>query len=254
MSATDHAHPGEDWLLYGRDLSRSFGAVRVLDRVTVGLASGTIVGLVGPNGAGKTTLLSVLAGILPPDSGAIWLGGEWVDFDANPERRRALGLMLNGRLLIDELRPLEYFEFVSAMYGVGPAGAEELSAMVERLRLEPHFKTAIKNLSAGTKKKVEFVAALLHRPKVLLFDEPFEAIDPPSVHELTEFTRDYVRETGAAAIISSHILPYVRPLATEVRLLWRGRLYEHAGLEQLLAEVGDDRELETWRTVLDADG
>ena len=254
MRTTEDSQPGSGWLLYARDISRNFGATAVLDGVTLGLPVGAIVGLVGPNGAGKTTLLNILAGIIPPGSGAIWLDGGWVDFDANPERRRTLGLMLNGRLLIDELRPSEYFDFVSAMYGVDrDAAAKDTAEMVDRLRLAPHVKTLIKHLSAGTKKKVEFIGALLHRPSILLFDEPFEAIDPPSVHDLTELTRDYVREAGAAAIVSSHILPYVRPLATEVRLLWRGRLYERDGLEQLLHERHDDAELETWRTVLDAD-
>jgi ABC-2 type transport system ATP-binding protein len=247
--------PGnESWLLYARDISKSYGATRVLDSVSIGLSPGVITGLVGPNGAGKTTLLNILAGIFPPDSGAIWLGDSWVDFDATPERRRMLGLMLNGRLLIEELRPTEYFDFIGTMYGMerassGPAAQR----LIERLRLEPHVAKSIKSLSAGTKKKVEFIGALLHRPRVLLFDEPFEAIDPPSVHDLTELTREYVRETGAAAIISSHILPYVRPLATEVQLLWKGRLYEPASLERLLAERGDDAELATWHTVLEAE-
>jgi ABC-2 type transport system ATP-binding protein len=125
--------------------------------------------------------------------------------------------------------------------------------LVPRLRLEPHLDKPIKNLSAGTKKKVEFIAAVLHRPRILLFDEPFEAIDPPSVHDLSEVTRDYVRSTGAAAIVSSHVLPYVRPLATEIRLLWNGSLYEKDELQQLLHERADDAELRTWQAVLESD-
>jgi ABC-2 type transport system ATP-binding protein len=169
----------------------------------MGLRPGAIVGLLGPNGAGKTTLLNILAGIFPPTQGAVWLEGGWVDFDREPERRRGLGLILGGRLLIEELRPQEYFAFVAAMYGADTATtATFIDDLVRRLRLEPHLRKPIKNLSAGTKKKVEFIAAVLHRPRVLLFDEPFEAIDPPSVRELTDVTRDYVRETDGAAIVS----------------------------------------------------
>jgi ABC-2 type transport system ATP-binding protein len=242
----------DGWLLYTHGLSRAYGSTRVLEDVSMGLRPGTIVGLVGPNGAGKTTLLNLLSGIIPPTSGAVWLEDGWVDFDRNPERRRVLGLMLNGRLLIDELRPGEYFEFIAAMYNTPAADANAATAeLVTRLRLEPHMSKSIKTLSAGTKKKVEFIGAVLHQPRILLFDEPFEAIDPPSVHDLTELTREYVREHNAAAIISSHILPYVRPLATEVRLLWKGQLYERADLEQLLSQIGDDAELATWRTVLE---
>ncbi len=243
--------PG-DWLLYTHQIARSFGSAEVLRNVTMGLRPGTVVGLLGPNGAGKTTLINILAGIFPPDSGAVWLEDGWVDFDRQPERRRSLGLILGGRLLIEELRAPEYFDFVAAMYGVSDAATSAfIDDLVHRLRLDTQLNKSIKNLSAGTKKKVEFVAAVLHRPRILLFDEPFEAIDPPSVHELTEVTRDYIKTTGAAAIVSSHILPYVRPLATEIRLLWNGSLYEQNELEQLLRDRADDAELRVWRAVLE---
>ncbi len=239
-----------DWLLYARDLTKSFGATRVLDRLSLGLAPGTILGLVGPNGAGKTTLLQILSGIIPPDSGGIWIGGAWVDFDRNPEARRGLGLMLGGRMLIEDLRAGEYFDFIAAMYGAGPHAAT-VAGMVTRLRLDEHLSKPIKSLSAGTKKKVEFVAAVLHRPRVLLFDEPFEALDPPSVRDLTEVTRAYVEAEGAAAVISSHIVPYVRPLATEVRLLWKGTLCQVEDVARLLTERPGDGELQAWADVLE---
>ncbi|MEO9255001.1 MAG: ABC transporter ATP-binding protein [Tepidiformaceae bacterium] len=245
--------PG-DWLLYTHQLSKSYGSSEVLHNVTMGLRPGTVIGLIGPNGAGKTTLLNLLAGIFPPTSGSVWLDGAWVDFDRHPEARRVLGLILGGRLLIEELRPPEYFEFVAAMYGAADTNTAALvDDLVPRLRLESHMTKPIKNLSAGTKKKVEFVAAVLHRPRVLLFDEPFEAIDPPSVRDLTDVTLEYVKSTGAAAIVSSHVLPYVRPLATEIRLLWNGSLYEKDELEQLLHERADDAELRTWQAVLESD-
>ncbi|MGH2607516.1 MAG: ATP-binding cassette domain-containing protein [Tepidiformaceae bacterium] len=222
--------------------------------VTMGLQPGTVMGLVGPNGAGKTTLLNILAGIFPPDSGWVWLEDAWVDFDRNPERRRLLGLMLGGRALVEELRTGEYLDFVTAMHGVRLEDVRPtLDHLIRQLRLEAHMDKAIKALSAGTRKKVEFIAAVLHQPRVLLLDEPFEAIDPPAVHELTEVIRQYIAETGAAAIISSHILPYVRPLATEVRLLWRGSLYERDELERLIGEQEDDGELQTWRIVLEGE-
>jgi ABC-2 type transport system ATP-binding protein len=174
-----------------------------------------------------------------------------VDFDRRPERRRVLGLMLGGRLVVEELKPGEYFEFVAAMYGANGRAEATVADLIRALRLEPHLGKQIKDLSAGTKKKVEFVASVLHGPKVLLYDEPFEAIDPPAVADLTVVTREYVRDEGAAAIISSHILPYVRPLATVTRLLWEGRLYEPHELEERLRERGDDSDLQRWAAVLE---
>jgi ABC-2 type transport system ATP-binding protein len=245
--------PAAGSLLAARGIGRSFGSTRVLEGVELDLAPGTIVGLVGPNGAGKTTLLHVLAGLLPPDDGEIWLEGSRVDFDRQPERRRSLGLLLGGKMLVEELRTAEYFDFVGAMFGLPAAEAARTSADLARtLRLDEHLEKPIKSLSAGTRKKVEFVAAILHRPKALLFDEPFEAVDPPAVQELTAITAEYVRANGACAIVSSHILPYVRPLATEIRLLWKGRLYERQELEATLANRGDDADLAAWRQVLDA--
>ncbi len=254
FSPPDKPRPAVDWLLYTDNLQKRFGDTVVLRDVTMGLQPGTVVGLVGPNGAGKTTLLNILAGIFPPDGGAVWLEDAWVDFDRNPERRRVLGLMLGGRALVEELRAGEYIDFVTAMHGVRMADVRgALDHLVRQLRLDVHMDKAIKTLSAGTRKKVEFIAAVLHQPRVLLLDEPFEALDPPAVHELTEVIRQYIAETGAAAIISSHILPYVRPLATEVRLLWRGSLYERAALERLISEQQDDAELQTWRIVLEGE-
>lgn len=246
--------PQVDWLLYTQDLVKRYGETLVLNGITMGLQPCTVIGLVGPNGAGKTTLLNILAGVFPPDSGAVWLEDAWVDFDRQPERRRMLGLVLGGRMLIDDLRTREYFEFVAAMHGVRlPDIRQTLDHLVSALRLEPHLDKTIKTLSAGTKKKTEFVAAVLHQPRVLLLDEPFEAIDPPAVRELTSVIADYIRQTGAAAIISSHILPYVRPLATEVRLLWRGSLYEQDALQELLARETSDDELHAWRVALEGD-
>ncbi len=244
--------PAPGSLLAASGISKTYGTARVLNDVTVHLAPGTILGLVGPNGAGKTTLLNILAGIFPPDSGVLTLNGEPVDFDRNPDKRRSIGLLMGGRLLIPELRPLEYFDFVAAMHGISSRDVDEtVQRLVALLRLEPHLSKAIKNLSAGTQKKVEYIAALIHRPKILLLDEPFEAIDPPAVADLTMMTRDYIRETGAAALISSHILPYVRPLATEIRLLWDGRLHEVDELAGVLRTRADDSDLARWQTILE---
>jgi ABC-2 type transport system ATP-binding protein len=240
-------------LLRAASLRKAYGGTTVLDGLDLSLAPGAILGLVGPNGAGKTTLLNVLTGMIPADSGEVVFDGVPVDFDREPERRRQLGLMLGGRLLVPELRPGEYWDFIAAMHGTSPAEAEAVTApLVAALRLETHLGKPIKNLSAGTQKKVEFIAAVVHGPRLLLLDEPFEAIDPPAVADLTRLTRDYVTSHGAAAIISSHILPYVRPLATEIRLLWRGRLVDPGQLVATLRQDGDDAELERWRAVLEA--
>lgn len=159
--------------------------------------------------------------------------------------------MLNGRLLVPELRPTEYFAFSASMYGLDRNAARlRMEEMAETLMLTPHMSKPIKQLSAGTQKKVEFVAASLHEPRILVFDEPFEAIDPPAVSDLTRLTRDYVRRTGAAAIISTHVLPYVRPLVTQIRLLWGGKLHEPDALEALLRNTQDDGSLARWQTVL----
>ena len=233
------------------DLRKSYGSGVVLDDVSLSLQPGAIMGLVGPNGAGKTTLLSILAGIAPPDSGTLRLDGRQIDFDRHPEERRVFGLMLGGRLLVPELTPREYWEFVRAMYGVARAAAEEdVAVLVDELRLREQLAKPIRDLSAGTQKKVEFIAALLHRPRLLLLDEPFEAIDPPAVADLTRVTKAYVRETGAAAIVSSHIIPYVRPLATEVQLLWSGRLVRPDELANRFRAHQDDIELIRWESVL----
>ena len=232
-------------------IEKQFDDAAVLKGVSLAGGRGAVIGLVGPNGAGKTTLLNILAGVLPADGGEILIEGEAVDFDRAPEKRRLLGLMLGGRTLVDDLRPNEYFSFLAAMHGLRmETVSPQLEPLVARLRLTEHIDKPIKVLSAGTRKKVEFVGAVLHRPRLLLLDEPFEAIDPPAVHELTAAIGEFIELSGAAAIISSHILPYVRPLATEILLLWKGALYEQPALVQLLEREHNDEDLQTWGAVM----
>ncbi len=245
-TVTDHTS-----LYAAAGIAKAFGKTSVLNQVDLDLVPGTILGLVGPNAAGKTTLLSILAGLLPPDAGRLLFGGTPIDFDRDPAKRRVFGLMLNGRLLVPELRPTEYFDFLAAMYGVEREHARRtVSELGDTLQLTPHLRKQIKDLSAGTQKKVEFIGALLHEPRVLILDEPFEAIDPPAVADLTRITREYVARTGACAVVSTHVLPYVRPLATTIRLLWGGRLHEPGALDELLRGSPDDGSLARWQTVL----
>ncbi len=246
-----NAVPAEAFVAEISGIEKRFGENVVLDRLSLSVAPGAIIGLVGPNGAGKTTLLNIMAGITPADAGTVVLEAEKVDFDRRPEARRLLGLMLGGRMLVEDLRPSEYFSFLSAMHGLDWRSLEsELGPVLSALRLTEHFDKPIKVLSAGTRKKVEFVGAILHRPRLLLLDEPFEAIDPPAVHELTEAVRQFVEARGAGAVISSHILPYVRPLASEILLLWKGQMYEQRSLLRLLEAAQDDADLQTWGSVL----
>jgi ABC-2 type transport system ATP-binding protein len=237
-------------LLEASGLHKRFDQADVLAGAGLAADPGTVIGLLGPNGAGKTTLLNILAGILPPDSGTVAIGGVVADFDRRPETRKLLGLMLGGRTLVEDLRPREYFDFLAAIHALARTDTAWITALTARLRLTEHLEKPIRVLSAGTRKKVEFVGAVLHRPRVLLLDEPFEAIDPPAVHELTAAISDYIRESAAAAVISSHILPYVRPLATEVLLLWNGRLYEQPALISLLEANHHDSDLQEWGAVL----
>ncbi|OAI44044.1 hypothetical protein AYO38_10080 [bacterium SCGC AG-212-C10] len=245
---------GSPYHLAAESIHKAYGRKEpVLKGASLAIAPGEVIGLVGPNGAGKTTLLSILAGIFPPDSGTVWLDGEQVNLDWQPQRRRALGVLLGGVGLVGDLRPREYFDLFAGLAGVprevSQPRAEELLAA---LRFGDDASRLIRQLSAGTRKKVELVASLLHEPSVLLFDEPFESLDPLSVHVVTKVIRDYVTSRHASALISSHILPYVRPLATDIRFLWDGQLYDESELTALIRQEKSDT-LDDWRAVLQGD-
>jgi ABC-2 type transport system ATP-binding protein len=227
------------------ELTKRYGARVAVDGLTFTVAPGEIVGLVGPNGAGKTTTLRALAGIHPPTSGRVRVGGHDVERDG-VEAKRRLALIPDEPQLFSSLTVREHLDFTARVYGVeGWAGrAEELLAELE---LAGRADSLADELSRGMRQKVAIACALLHRPAALLLDEPLTGLDPRGIRTLYDLLRRRAAG-GAAVVLSSHLLGQIEGLCTSFLVVREGRLLFHGSRAELrarhAAEVGGAATLE----------
>ncbi|TMQ67675.1 MAG: ABC transporter ATP-binding protein [Candidatus Eisenbacteria bacterium] len=204
-------------------LTRRYGARVAVQDVSLVIASGEILGLLGANGAGKTTLIRAAAGLLPPDAGTIEVAGVNL-WDQPVEARRRLGYAAEEPSFYEELSADEYLAFVAAVRGMEPKGARERAhALLERLGLEDRCGEPVHRFSHGMRKKLSFVATVLHRPAVLLCDEALEGFDAAGALEAKSELRS-LAAAGSAVLFSSHVTEAIERLCDRVVVLHGGRI------------------------------
>ena len=209
-------------------LTRRYGARVAVQDVSLVIASGEILGLLGANGAGKTTLIRAAAGLLPPDAGTIEVAGVNL-WDQPVEARRRLGYAAEEPSFYEELSADEYLAFVAAVRGMEPKGARERAhALLERLGLEDRCGEPVHRFSHGMRKKLSFVAAVLHRPAVLLCDEALEGFDAAGALEAKSELRS-LAAAGSAVLFSSHVTETIERLCDRALILHHGRIIRALG-------------------------
>ncbi len=225
-------------------LRRRHRTITAVDEVSLQVGPGTVLGLLGPNGSGKTTTLKCVAGLLTPTSGTVDVLG------FTPSRRetaflRRLGFVMGQRWqLHPDLPVAESFVLHRVIYDLDRREFDRTRAeLVELLGVAELGSQPARQLSLGQRMRCEFVAALLHRPPVLLLDEPTLGLDFDAQRVIREFVRRYVHETGAAAILTSHYLADIEALADQVATISRGRLTFTGSLRELQALAGDRKHL-----------
>ena len=222
---------------------RRAGRVAVQD-LNLALPPGQVLGLLGVNGAGKSTTLSMIAGALRPDHGAIRLNGE--DFLERPElARRLIGWLPERAPVWPELSVAEHLDAHGRLRGLGGAALREArEAMLARLELQPLARRLAGMLSQGQRQRLGLACALLHRPALLVLDEPANALDPVQVTALRALIREQAA-AGTAVILSTHVLVEVTAVCDRVAILHEGRLHhdgavradDHAALERRFFEI-----------------
>lgn len=215
-------------------LTKTFNETRAADGITLAVPRGTMLGLVGPNGAGKTTSLSMAVGLLRPDAGTARVLG--VDMWADPVgAKRLLGVLPDGLALPERLTGGELLEYWGRLRGLGRditrARAAELLRVLELDRAEEDA-VLVAEYSTGMRKKIGLATALLHAPKVLVLDEPYEAVDPVSARVLTAILRRFA-DGGGAVVISSHVMALVEQLTDRVAIISDGRVLADGSLEEV---------------------
>jgi heme ABC exporter ATP-binding subunit CcmA len=207
-------------LLAVRGLSRAFGRVRVLRALDLTLAPGEALAVAGPNGAGKSTLLRLLAGLMRPTAGEVRILGRPLA-GGDPEARRAVGLLSHHSLLYDDLTLVENLTFAARLYGLAQPGAVAHAAL-DAAGLAARAHDTPRRLSRGLLQRAAIARALLHRPRLLLLDEPFTALDAASAERLRDELRAR-RAEGLGLVIVTHHLAEVWDVATRVAVLVDGR-------------------------------
>lgn len=212
-------------LVEARGLTRRYGAVRALDGVDLVLQRGDVLLLLGPNGAGKSTLLRALAGLLRPTSGTIMIAGHALKRDDN-EARRAIGLLSHQSLLYDELSLQENLELVATLYDLPDPRAQACAALAAQ-GIEDRAQDRPRQLSRGLQQRAALARALMHRPPLLLLDEPFTGLDTPASQRLDAQLQALV-SSGTTLVIVTHHASEAWSLATRVGVLRHGK-WAHEG-------------------------
>jgi ABC-2 type transport system ATP-binding protein len=210
-----------------------YGERPAVRSVSFRVAPGEIFGLLGSNGAGKTSTIKSILGLVPRSGGSVRVFGADPATDA-VRVRAGVGYVPESTLLYDALTPREFLEYVTGVRGLsGEKVAARAAAFAKAFRLEEEFDTPIVALSNGTRQKVVVVAALLHEPGLLLFDEPFNHLDPRSVRLLKEVLREYVEEGRRGVLFSTHTTELAEQVCDRVAILDEGRVVAQGTLAEL---------------------
>jgi ABC-2 type transport system ATP-binding protein len=217
-------------------LTRRFGDFTAVQDVNLTVAPGQFFGFLGPNGAGKSTTIKMLTGLLAPTSGSIQILG--LDTIANPiEVKRQIGVVPEGLALFGRLTATEYLRFVGRMYGLDHATTtNRTTELLEFMGLANETKKLITDYSHGMQKKLALAAAVIHGPKVLFLDEPFEGVDAIASGTLKTMLQGMITR-GATIFLTSHVLEIVERLCTHIAIIDRGHLIADGSLEELRAGI-----------------
>jgi ABC-2 type transport system ATP-binding protein len=219
-----------------KGLTRTFGQLVAVDNVDLTVEAGQFFGFLGPNGAGKSTTIKILTGLLAPTSGSIQILGH--DLIAQPvEVKRQIGVVPEGMALFGRLTGPEYLNFVGRMYGLSrETAAERAAELLDFMQLASDPKKLVTDYSHGMQKKLALAAAVIHAPKILFLDEPFEGVDAIAAGTLKSMLQGMIAK-GATIFLTSHVLEIVERLCSHVAIINRGQLVAQGSLEELRAGV-----------------
>jgi ABC-2 type transport system ATP-binding protein len=234
MTIPAQRSPGEAAMAL-RGLVKRFDTTVAVAGLDLDVPAGSFFGLLGPNGAGKTTTLSMAVGLLRPDAGQARVLG--YDVWADPARaKRLLGVLPDGVRMFDRLSGAELLAYHGLLRGMDPVTVDQRSReLLDVLELGTGHRTLVVDYSAGMKKKIGLACALLHGPRLLVLDEPFEAVDPVSAALIRDILQRYVTG-GGTVIFSSHVMAVVERLCSHVAIMAEGAIRVYGTLESVRGE------------------
>ncbi|MDR0657481.1 MAG: ABC transporter ATP-binding protein [Mediterranea sp.] len=226
-------------------LQKFFGEKRAVDIDSYTINRGEMIGLVGNNGAGKTTLFRLMLDLLRADQGEVTIND--IEVSKSEDWKTITGAFIDEGFLIDYLTPEEYFYFIGKMYGLRKEEVDGRLASFERFMNGEVIgqKKFIRNFSAGNKQKIGIISAMLHKPQLLILDEPFNFLDPSSQSIIRNLLKKYNEDTNATVLISSHNLNHTVDVCSRIALLEHGIIIRDIANENNSAE----KELEIYFNV-----
>lgn len=226
-----------------KNLVKQYGKFTAVNQFNLKVKKGSIYGFVGPNGAGKTTTMKIMAGLLPPTSGTIFVDG----MDVTTERKslkEKIGYMPDFFGVYDNLRVSEYMDFYAGTYYIPYEKREELiQSLLEIVDLSHKKDAYVDSLSRGMKQRLCLARSLIHDPELLILDEPASGLDPRARVEMKEVLKQ-LQSMGKTILISSHILPELAEMCTEVGIIDHGTLVAEGTVQEILRRLEKNRILQ----------
>ena len=220
-------------------LTKRYGKFTAVDGIDLEVPRGELFGLLGPNGAGKTTSIRMIVGVLRPTSGTVTVGG--IDIQARPlEAKARLGYIPDRPFVYDKLTGGEFLRFCAALYGLQGAGVERrIDDLMAVFELAPWKGELTETYSHGMRQKLIIAGALVHRPEVIVVDEPMVGLDPKSARLLKELLRQFVSR-GGTVIMSTHTMEIAETMCDRIAIVHRGKIAAHGTLAELRRQTSSE--------------
>src|SRR3954452_132073 len=219
-----------------RDLTKTYGDLYALNRLTLKLEKGDVYGFIGPNGAGKTTTMRILATLLNPSWGEASVCGYSI-YTGSKDIRRVMGYMPDFFGVYDDMKVIEYLEFFAAAYRIkGAERRRKCEQVLELVDLGYKRDALVTSLSRGMTQRLGLARVLLHEPQVLLLDEPASGLDPRARIEMRGLLKE-LRNMGKTILVSSHILPELADICNKIGIIERGKLLFDGDVESAIRQV-----------------
>jgi ABC-2 type transport system ATP-binding protein len=220
------------------NLKKYFDEVRAVDGISFKIKEGEVFGLLGPNGAGKTTAIKLILGLLEPTEGKIFVFNKEVK-DNRILIKQNIGYVAEDPLIYKFLTLEELFNFISSIRNLDEKQtSRDLTYYIESFGLKPFYKELIDNLSHGNKQKVQIITSVLHKPKLIILDEPFSGLDPQSIKIVKEILKLQI-ERGVSILFSTHILDYAQEICDRICIIDKGKIVGIGTLNELKQELND---------------
>ncbi len=222
------------------NLLKLYDSFAAVDEVNLTIEDGMLFGLVGPNGAGKSTLLNILAGLTLPSKGSITIFG----LDSQKDRaaiKSFIGYMPDSPFLYEKLNAIEFLNFVGSLYSISDDILKKrMDSLLDLLGLKEKSYYLIETYSFGMKRKLSFAASIIHKPKLLLLDEPFDGVDPESAFIMKSILKGLTRN-NCIVILSTHILDIAQEICEEIGIINKGKLILVGRTEEILKEFSSPK-------------